>query len=267
MNDWIIAVCDDEKVYREQVMAALTEYRTKQNMRFEIIEYTSGKELIKQCDENYMPFNMVFLDVDMPGMNGVEAAQKLRDYSEVTAICFVTSYENYAYEAFGVNAVDYIVKPIMYDRLERIMMKAAGWYRIHKERLEAEKRFVEIHKAGETEIVDSRDLLYVEKRRNQCILHFTDRSMECYDTLSNLYERLDKTIFCYCHQGYLVNFYQIKEIRDNTAFLSREIFIPVSRKYYIPLKERFNDKLERAKKEIMREFHCANGERGNAGEV
>lgn len=259
MNDWVIAVCDDEEVYREQVITALKEYRTKKNVRFEIIEYTSGKELVKQCDENYMPFNMVFLDVDMPKMNGVEAAKKLREFSEVTAICFVTSYENYAYEAFGVNAVDYIVKPIRYDRMERIMTKAVDWYRIHKERLEAEKRFVEIHKDGKTEIIDSRDLLYVEKKRNQCVLHFSNNgSIECYDTLSNLYERLDKTIFCYCHQGYLVNFYEIKEIRDKTAFLSREILIPVSRKYYTPLKERFNDKFERARKAVMGEFDSEN---------
>lgn len=242
MDNWKIAICDDEKVHREQAETVLHEYALDKGINLTITAYESGIELLENIEQN--SFEMFMLDVDMPNISGVELARKIREISKTSVICFVTSYENYAYEAFGVEAVDYVVKPMQMHNLEKVMRKAELWYKVHKEQEEAEKRFIEVHISGEIHNIDTNNLLYIEKRRNQCVLHTSDYVIECYDTLSGIYDKLNQTAFCYCHQGYIVNFYKIKEIRGTDAYLSREICVPISRKYLSSLKKRFGNKLE-----------------------
>ena len=207
-----------------------------------IRKYESGIELLEHMKQD--GFEMFMLDVDMPSISGVELARKIREISKTSVICFVTSYENYAYEAFGVEAVDYVVKPIQLHSLENVIRKAELWYKAHKEQEEAEKRFIEVQISGDLRNIDTNNLLYIEKKRNQCVLHMSDYVIECYETLSGIYEKLNQAVFCYCHQGYIVNFYKIKEIWGSDAYLSRDICVPISRKYLSSLKKRFNSKLE-----------------------
>ena len=242
MDNWKIAICDDEKVHREQAETVLHEYALEKGINLTIMAYESGIELLEQIEHD--SFEMFILDVDMPSISGVELARKIREISKTSVVCFVTSYENYAYEAFGVEAVDYVVKPMQMYNLEKVMKKAELWYKVHKEQEEAEKRFIEVHISGEPHNIDTNNLWYIEKRRNQCVLHMSDYVIECYDTLSGIYDKLNQTAFCYCHQGYIINFYKIKEIRGSDAYLSQEICVPISRKYLSSLKKRFNNKLE-----------------------
>lgn len=110
-------IVDDEKP-----ILSLMEKILSENINYNVIGgYTSSKEAL----ENILKLNpnVVFLDIEMPGIGGIELAKKILDFNEDIQIVFVTAYENYAIEAFKVNAVDYILKPIAKEEINRVTLK------------------------------------------------------------------------------------------------------------------------------------------------
>lgn len=217
-----IAVCDDEEYYGEQLYDLLVRYQKENDFLAQIKIYASGKELLHDLPNLDTSGQILFLDVDMPEQSGVDVAKVLREVGSKAVICFVTSYEQYAFDAFQVEALDYIVKPASYEKVEKFMHKAIDWCQMQEERVEAEKEYLTLYQKPENRVIRQNEVCYIEKKRNQCVVFTAHEEITCYDTLQNLYEQLDHSKFVYAHQGYIVNFYQIKEIRDNTAFLGKK---------------------------------------------
>ncbi len=92
-------------------------------------------------------------------------------------------------------------------------------------------------------------VVYIEKRRNQCVFHLEDGEYICYETLSKIYERLDHDSFIYTHQGFIASFHHIKEVKRNAVCFGRGVEIPISRKYYEPVKAMHMDKIYRLRDE------------------
>lgn len=246
-----IAICDDEAYYRNRIRELLEQYCRKKEFVFQIDEYPSGKAFLKAAEKLKDYYQIVFMDVDMPDMRGTDTAKALRERNNNAVFCFVTAYEQYAYEAFRVEALDYIVKPPDYAKLARFLDKALAWKALEWEQKEAEKRYLSLPQKPGNRLVVQENILYLEKRRNQCVVVTETEEIICYDTLQNLYCQLNESIFVYTHQGYIVNFYRVKELRNNIAFLGNGREIPVSRKYWDALKKRFEEKLERLRQEKM----------------
>ena len=243
MGIWKIAICDDEITHLDVLYECLYNYFQEAGKKSAIEKYSQAEDLVADIRQNPSVYQMLLLDVEMSSLNGVDAARMIREISAGIIICFVTSYEDYAYKAYQVDAIGYLVKPIDYEKLRKVLAKASDLYQLQIDQREAEKRFIEISR--KQIIVDSYDILYIEKRRNQSVLHLVDKSMEYYDTLSNIYKKLNQMVFCYTHQGFIVNFNRIKEVKRDKVCLGNDIEIPVSRKYYAALKDRHDDKIER----------------------
>ena len=115
-----IAICDDEKEIRESLRKILEEYKEP----FEQIDlYTSGEELL-ECDRNY---DLLFLDIDMKGINGIETARKIRLKDKKIKIVYVTAYKEYASQAFSVHAFGYLLKPIKKEKIYRQIQDALSY--------------------------------------------------------------------------------------------------------------------------------------------
>lgn len=106
----------------------------------------------------------------------------------------------------------------------------------------AKKRFVTVKVCRVDVEIDSAKILYVEKRRNQCVIVLTDAQYICYQTLRELKTVLDPEKFFYCHQGYIVNYDQILSVTTNSIRVKGNAEIPLSRKYSKAMKAMFNDK-------------------------
>ena len=185
----------------------------------------------------------------MDGMTGMELAKKLRQDGYEDVICFVTSKDHYALDAFSVEAIGYIKKPAKYQEVKRTIQKAVVQILYQRDAEEAKKRYVEITTQKEKIVVDTQQVLYVEKRRNQCLFHLEDTEIVCYETLKNVYDRLDKQKFYYAHQGFIVNFDKIKEVKKDTVCFGQGREIPVSRRYQNGLRELHLDKIYRLRQE------------------
>ena len=244
-----IGICDDELFFREEMEKLVSVYANEAEQNFEIQSYAQAEELAGEILEKKVMYHMLFLDVEMDGMTGMDAAKKLRENGYEGVICFVTGKNQYALDAFSVDAIGYLQKPAKYQDVKRMIQKALVQIFYQWDEEEAKKRYLEITTQNEKAMVDIRQILYVEKRRNQCVIHLEDAEIVCYETLKNLYEKLDKRNFCFTHQGFIVNFDKIKEVKKDIVCLGAGREVPVSRRYQNELRERHMNKIYRLRQE------------------
>ena len=249
-----VAICDDEEFFREELEKLVSVYANEGEHELEIHTYPDAASLVTDIVEKGMPYHLLFLDVEMPDMSGMDAAKKLRKEGYKGEICFVTGFQGYALDAFSVSAVGYVCKPAKYVDVKKIIEKALIQIYYQWDVEEAKKRYLEVRTQRETRTVDTWKILYVEKRRNQCVIHLEDGEVVCYDSLKNLFPNLDQSRFCYAHQGYVVNFDKIKEVKKDTICFGEGREIPVSRKHQSELRERHMNKINLLRQE--RSIRC-----------
>ena len=116
-----IAVCDDNKEYGEIVSEIIKMVAQKNNIHCNIGTYSSGASLVQAFKEN--KFNIIFLDMEMPGLNGVQTGLQIREISEDPVIFYLTSHKEYAYESYEVRARNYLLKPISAPVIEKNLLE------------------------------------------------------------------------------------------------------------------------------------------------
>ena len=216
----------------------------------------NGIEAI-QLVEEFEP-DLLFLDIDMPGLNGFKVVENLAKKDELPQLVFVTAYDNYAVQAFEVNAVDCILKPVEKSRLEKAVQRA-------KKQLESEtvvndrlknllsmiapstqkKSKLLVTDKNRNFLVDSEEIIFANVSDGTISVTAKDLAGEAnYRTLEDLQADLDPSIFWRVHRSYLVNINKIKEVVpwfNRTLQLKmsdkKETEIPVSRSHSKRLKE------------------------------
>lgn len=222
------------------------EYPARMELRYqlgrfpdvEIIgEATNAREAMRLI--NALDYDVIFLDVQMPGMTGIELAKSLKGREVMPKVVFVTAYENYAVPAFEIRAVDYLLKPLETERLEETINRLReGSESAATEGSEKGARPEEAERAEKTEKRPQLSFLLCEKEEKQIPLPlneivyifsegynvfvqtYTDRLLTRY-TLQELTDRLPPEQFFRSHRSYLVNIFQVKEISPyfNGAYL------------------------------------------------
>lgn len=175
--------------------------------------------------ERYKP-HVCFLDVEMPGMTGLECAKAIQDTDPHTIIIFATAHDDYMAEAFEVYAFDYMVKPFRMERvmktLERIrkvmpmahaqLLQEAPVAAIKARSAAASGRIMLRHKEG-VNFVNQADILLIQRENRSTVLYATgDRRFETSEALGDVQERLDPNLFFRCHKSYIINLNVIDSI-------------------------------------------------------
>ena len=199
MIDLNIAVCDDEKVIREQIKELIEEQSEAVNIKL----FTSGEELLA-CDE---VFDIIFLDIQMGGLSGIETARILRKQESETIIIFVTAVKEYVFEAFDVEAFHYLLKPIEDDKFVEVFERAMKGVLARKTKMQ-ERIFIKTRNRNIT--IDKSRILYVESRTRKVEIHLNNECIETYATMNEMEKQLGEG-FYRCHRGYLVNMAYILE--------------------------------------------------------
>lgn len=246
-----IAVCDDEQRYIDRLVNHIELYGDEGGAEFKITEYKSGRKLIEDIMADSKMYDIVFLDVEMPEIDGLKTAKAIRKMSEDIILCFVTGHEQYTREAYQVEALGYIVKPVAYNKLKKLLRRAVIIVNYEQEHRKLCERYIEVPVSGDKRIIDARTIRYIEKNKNQSILHFSDSEIICYESLKKMYSRLDNELFVYSHQGYIVNFNEIKEVKENVICLGRNVEVPVSRRRYKEVRDRH---LNRVKQQLEEKY-------------
>lgn len=223
-----IAVCDDERVEREKTVAALGTVLSE----FTVSEFESGDELVKSHGER--AFELIILDIIMPGQNGMETASRLREKDSATPIVFISSSEEFGVQSYSVLAFDYILKPIDTERLRSCINRLP-------ERRE-HKQFITVTYSGtKTDILLS-NIQCAESNLRKVIFTLSgNRELEIAGKLADFEEYLLANGFCRCHKSYIVNIEHIDSIDSDTFYLTGGKAIKISRTYLQSAKKAYFD--------------------------
>lgn len=212
-----IAVCDDEPFMCEMLKEKIGEYLREGSKEFKIFCYPNGESLPVSGG-----FDIVFLDVQMPGISGMELAKRLRENGNSCAVIFVTVLKEPVFDAFEVDAVDYLCKPVDSVRLKRALERAIR-------RTEEQKgKTLLIQTMNRRQSVKLDSILYCEVFNRKILLHTQQGVIEYYSRLSDVANQLDSR-FAKCHRSYLVNLDYLSECSKGQIILTNGERIPVSK--------------------------------------
>ena len=162
---------------------------------------------------------VVFLDVEMPGMTGVECAKKIADIEPKTIIVFATAHQEYMPDAFEVYAFDYLIKPFKIDRLRQTLDRIKDTENVKQGTYEKEKikgnytpkKLMIKNKEG-ISVVDMDEIILVQREDGTTAIYTLQDRYTTSDGLSELEEKLDVSIFFRCHKSYIININYISKI-------------------------------------------------------
>lgn len=214
-----IAVVDDEQEHIEKFKELVGRFFAefpRYGTEYRIIEFSSGEQFL----ENYAPrYDVIFLDIDMAGINGMKTAKLIRKKDENTAIIFITRMARYAVEGYAVAALDFIVKPLDYASFSVKMRRALS--RIHKNKSQQ----IQLNIDGEVHFIDTKDILYVEVLNHYVIWHTKAGDYRVWGSLKDATDRIEDPGFCMCNRCYLVNLRHVTGLDKNTVRVGEEALI------------------------------------------
>lgn len=202
-----IAVVDDEKVIREQIRGLAEKYEPDCHVK----TYETGEKLLAAGAR----YDVVLLDIQMEGMNGIDTAKALRGMQEDTVLIFITGVKDYVFEAFDVAAFHYLLKPVEEKKFVEVFRRAKA--EVEKRKLQGQETiFIKTRNRSFT--IQKQDILYVENRGKKVEIHTGNEVMEMYASMNELEKQLG-ACFCRCHRGYLVNMAYIAEYENDSISL------------------------------------------------
>ena len=229
-----IAICDDEVS-----MVQILEEKIKKLLPDAVIDkYLSGDELIASGSKP----DILFLDIQMPGMDGMETAKVLRQDNEDMILIFVTAAEEYVFQAFDVGAFHYLVKPFSDEKLKEVVTKAVHNIK-RSSRLEKDERYIMVQTAGSHIKIFLRDIVYAEVYNRKVIIHTRSTDTEYYGKLQELSD-MAGTDFFRTHRAYLVHFKYVEKydatcvtMKNGTALIAKQNY-PEFVKQYLKYNQR-----------------------------
>lgn len=211
-----VAICEDERYILEELYRKVKKYINMKRLTASIKTFVSGGELLAEKDS----FDIILLDLILPGIHGLEVAKQISNRS---CIIFITSYRDYAVEAFDVNAVHYLVKPIAEERLFLALDRA------FKQIDQVDKRTLTLVKGGKTQLIFIRDILYCEVFDHRVQIHTVQKTYDYSGALDMLEAKLDERFFR-CHRSFVVNMSCVAGQEKGTAILTNGERILISRR-------------------------------------
>lgn len=214
-----IAICDDEKYVSDKIRNMVADFFHRKSMEIAVFQFLSGEELLK-CDKS---MDILFLDIQMNGIDGMETARKLRVRNYKGYLIFVTVLKEMVFQSFEVQAYDYLVKPIEDKYFEKTME------RLFISMLNASEANLLVQRGYESNIISFDDIIFCEIIDRKVYLYLTSGDVfDYYDRIENLETKLDGRFFK-CHRSYLINLNYLKSYKNGMAYMVNGKAIPVSR--------------------------------------
>ena len=221
-----IIICDSDPSASEELRQLIS------RIMFEKIEisihcYEDSTELVKQLDTRQLDAELIFLDTDLPKLDGFSTAQILRKNNINADIIFVSASCKGVLQGYEVHAFDFLVKPISSKKMEKVLL------RYYQECILNEKKYLLINRRTKKEWLPVDKIRYFtsDKRKIKAITKEPYKTAEFYMKMEELETKMGPKGFCRCHQSYLVNVHQILSWDGTNVTLINNEKLPVSRKY------------------------------------
>jgi DNA-binding LytR/AlgR family response regulator len=208
-----IAVAEDDPRYTEQLCRYIEAYGKESGHTFSVTTYPDGDILV---EEYRSQFDIVFLDVDMPIMDGLTAAEQIRRMDQKVILIFLTNMAQHAIRGYAVDAMDYVLKGVSYDGFSQRLGRAV-------QRLDKRDRtYLTVPIKGGMMKVDAEDIYYVESQGHQLVFHTRGGEIQSNGTMRSMEETLGPLNFYRCNNGYLVNLGHVDGVQNGCALVRGE---------------------------------------------
>lgn len=218
-----VAIIEDETIHAENLQAVLNRYAEENGKSFDIKWYQSP---LNFKDTYSCQFDMLFFDIKMPGIDGMQLAKKIREIDHNVVICFTTSLAQYAIEGYSVNAVDYILKPYSYEEFQLKMN------RIFNKFLKEEKKYILCQKDRAKYKIPVDNIIYIDTNIHQVGVHTEHESYTRYASMGEIEKELAGCGFMKINSCYLVNTKAIQSVHRDECVMKNGTSLKISRSHY-----------------------------------
>lgn len=229
-----IAICDDDWVFLESVKKRMAEYFQQKNIEdYHIVVFDSSFSCCESM-KNGVVFDVIFLDITMPGMSGLEFARQIREQNDMVILIFMTAFLDYAMEGYRLQVLRYILKDMIDELLPECMDTIISKLTIEMTKIEY--AFVE----GKMQI-SVKNIVYIESDKHKLWFHMKDgRKYSLYDKLDNIESKLQAFCFLRIHKSFLVNMEYIKELSNYHVALSSGVLLSVPRERFQEVRKKYH---------------------------
>lgn len=229
-----IAICDDE-----EKAVALHEQIVKDSLQassigYEITTYTQSRNLLYDITDDKFFYDLILLDIEMPGISGMEIPQQIKSFLHNVRIIFVTSHTEYAIDAFELSIFRYVPKSNLEVKLAAAVIDAAKLIE-----LEAGQEYT-IQTAKRMEKIPYKDIYYIQRDGKNASIVSSAGTSKVRKSLQQVFDELDTPEFIFIDRGYIVNIIQIMKISDGMAVLKNGEQLPFSRSHLQEVKRQIN---------------------------
>jgi len=216
-----IGLCDDNKECLEKLYQALkTIIVAMPNTSVDF--FSSGNELVNQY-ENCNHYDLLFLDIEMPGLSGIETGHMIRERDSQVNIVFLTSHKQYMSQSLKVEVFDYLLKPLDLDELKLVLERAIKKYK-------EQHYIIEIRIYDTSYTLEVNEIIYIESDRNHITFHTVKEKYRCIGKLKEYQQKLASYGFLKCHNSILINMQYVKNIENDSIITKTGIVVDMSKR-------------------------------------
>ena len=225
-----VAIVDDVRKDAQLLREHLRRYQGDNGGEWETALYANAEDFLAR----YRPeFDLVILDIDMPGLNGVDAARRIREMGDNVVLMFVTNMPQYALQGYAVDAIDYLIKPVTYEEFSLKLKKAQRYAHLNQ------SAQLTLHTADGVILATSERVLYVESALHYLVYHTLDGDYRVRGTLSQAEAELPPGLFARCSSCFLVNLRHVKGMDRQDVLVGTER-LKISRGKRLEFTEKFS---------------------------
>jgi DNA-binding LytR/AlgR family response regulator len=225
-----IAICEDEDKYAEQLIEYINEWAKDKNIFAEIFTHINAERFLYEWEESE-DYDMIFLDIKMGRMTGMELAKIIRKTNNNVAIVFISNMKEYVIKGYSVAAMQFLLKPVKKEDCFACLSKVYKSSRVKKYYLldDSEKTFKIPHE----------DIIYVEMFSHNAAMATLKQEYSFRKTLTRILEELNDDLFIKCHKSYIINIRHVEAVSKTFAFMSNGAEVPLSKNIAREINERF----------------------------
>lgn len=224
-----VSIVEDNIADFQHLQDFLRLYELENGCKFSVRRFVDGMSFL---DDYQSETDIVLMDIEMPQMDGMAAARKLREFDDSVCLIFITNLAQYAISGYEVNAIDYLLKPVQYFPFSMCLKKAIRLCGLWKERSVAVKTKNSLVRLTLDQIT------YIESEKHYVTFHAGTRLLRSRGTIRKLMESLPSETFAQCHASFLVNLAYVQQVERKQTLVDGQ-WLPVSRSCYQNLMDAF----------------------------
>ena len=227
-----IAICDDVSTDRDSLVSMIQEA----NPQYDCSTYESGESFLWDF-ENGDKFDIIFLDIFMKGISGVETAKRIRAVNSNILIIFVSSSDDFYRESYDLYAFNYLIKPLEKQKLTEVLDRAIT--DLNKDT----NQVIRFSYDNRLHTINCSQLLYITSDKHNIYFHLlNNQTLKAYGKIDDFIAQLPAKFFLRCHQSYIVNLKHVTQMTSN-EFIIENIKVPISRKFSTISKENYRNQM------------------------